>query len=119
MFLIIEPSLELNDCTQQECYVLLIIEPPLQPLLIHLCEFYVSVCICHIYLCALGDQKGMLDPMELELQLTVSSLTGVFRTKLESSERTVGTVNRSAIYPAIGSGFSYQLPGKQDGCCVG
>lgn len=91
----------------------------LPPLLIYLCAFHVSVCICHIHVCVLGDGKGRLDPMELELQTTVSCLPGVLRTKPESSGGVVGTVNSSAVSPATGSGFCYQVPGRQNGCCVG
>jgi len=51
-------------------------------------HMYLHLCICHIYACALGGQKGVSDPLELKLQIIVS---------LWSSGRAIRALNRCII----------------------
>jgi hypothetical protein len=47
---------------------------------------YVCICMYVHHVCACGGQKGISDPLELELQTTVSHHVGA-RNKLKSSAR--------------------------------
>ena len=65
---------------------------------------YVNVCylfVHHIHALACGDQKKALEPLELDLQITMSLLVWVLGTEPGSSKRTTNALNEPSLQSPV------------------